>query len=267
MGVAPERTRTVHVWSAKDEIVPMPREENPLVDELGVGGRFVVMYSGNAGIVHDFRDVLEAMRLMKDDERFHFLFVGDGPRRPEIEAFVRQHDIRNFEYRPYFARDQLRWSLSLAHVHLISLRAPFVGISVPGKLYGIMAAARPALFVGPERCESAETILAARCGAVVDPEQGRGAARVVDTLRAWADASETLTAMGDRGRHAFERIYEREPNCREFVRIVREQWASAAVPESLGDHESDGRRTGSGTGSTPISRLPSPAWSSSEPRA
>lgn len=267
MGVAPERTRTVHVWSAKDEIVPMPRDENPLVEELGLRGRFVVMYSGNAGIVHDFRDVLEAMRLMKDDERFHFLFVGDGPRRPEIEAFVRQHDIHNFEYRPYFARDQLRWSLSLAHVHLISLRAPFVGISVPGKLYGIMAAARPALFVGPERCESAETVLGACCGAVVDPEQGRGAERLVETLRAWADAPESLAAMGDRGRAAFERIYEREPNCREFARIVREEWARDTVLESLGDRTPDGRRTGPGTAAAPVSRLPSPAWSSSEHRS
>ena len=55
-GVKPERTHTVHVWSAKDEIVPTPRDENPLIDELGLRDKFVVMYSGNAGIVHDFDD-------------------------------------------------------------------------------------------------------------------------------------------------------------------------------------------------------------------
>src|SRR5436190_16089882 len=39
-GVPVERTHTVPVWSAKDEIVPIPREENPLIDELGLREKF-----------------------------------------------------------------------------------------------------------------------------------------------------------------------------------------------------------------------------------
>src|SRR5688500_870383 len=61
-GVAPERSHTVHVWSDRDEIEALPKEGNALVDELGLAGRFVVMYSGNAGLVHDFSAILEAMR-------------------------------------------------------------------------------------------------------------------------------------------------------------------------------------------------------------
>src|SRR5213075_913134 len=109
------------------------------------------------------------MRMLKDDPRIYFLFVGDGPRRREIEQFAEENGIRNFEYRGYFSREQLRYSLSVADVHLISLRKEFVGISVPGKLYGIMASARPALFVGPTECESAATISRGTCGAIHDP--------------------------------------------------------------------------------------------------
>src|SRR5947209_20388679 len=114
------------------------------------------MYSGNAGIVHDFDAICGAMRLLKDDPRIYFLFVGDGPRRREIETFAKENAIQNFQYRDYFSREELRYSLSVADVHLISLRKEFVGISVAGKLYGIMAAGRPALFVGPTVCEWAE---------------------------------------------------------------------------------------------------------------
>ena len=46
----------------------------------------------------------------------------------------------------------------MADVHLISMRPEMTGIVVPGKLYGVMAAGRPALFVGPTHCESADTI-------------------------------------------------------------------------------------------------------------
>ena len=58
----------------------------------------------------------------------------------------------------YFPREQLHASLSLADVHLISMRREMTGIVVPGKLYGVMASGRPAVFVGPEHCETADTI-------------------------------------------------------------------------------------------------------------
>jgi colanic acid biosynthesis glycosyl transferase WcaI len=227
-GVAPERTHTVHVWSAKEEIVPTPRESNPLIDELGLRDKFVVMYSGNAGIVHEFGPICEAMRILKDDPRVYFLFVGDGPRRAQIEEFARENGIRNFEYRGYFDRAQLRYSLSVADVHLISLRAPFVGISVPGKLYGIMASARPALFVGPRECESAATILGGECGAVIDPEEEGAAACLVEILRRWEHDGELRRSLGEIGRRAFLSDYEREWNLRLFAQVVTGAWRAPA---------------------------------------
>lgn len=226
-GVAPERTHTVHVWSSREEVEPIPREENPLRAELGLAGKFTVMYSGNAGLVHDFRDILAAMLLLREEQRVHFLFVGDGPRRNEIEAFAGEHGLRNFEYRDYFPREHLRWSLSVGDAHLISLRAPFVGISVPGKLYGIMASGRPALFVGPTRCESADTIRDHRCGLVFDPAEKGVAERLAETLRAWSRDLSTPQEMGNSGRQAFLRRYERQPNCEAFDGVLRRSWTVA----------------------------------------
>jgi glycosyltransferase involved in cell wall biosynthesis len=229
-GVAPDRTHTVHVWSAKEEIVPTPREENPLIDELGLRDKFVVMYSGNAGIVHDFDAICEAMRILRNDPRIYFLFVGDGPRRREIEQFAKDNRIRNFEYRGYFSRDELRYSLCLADVHLISLKKEFVGISVPGKLYGIMATARPALFVGPTECESAETIIRGECGAVIDPEMLDAAERLASTIRCWDERPETREALATAGRRAFLAGFERERNVESFSQVVEAAWPLRAAP-------------------------------------
>jgi hypothetical protein len=102
-------------------------------------------------VVHEFGPVLEAMRILRDDPRAYFLFVGDGPQRARIEAFAREHALPNFAYRDYFPREALHQSLSLAGAHLVTLRDAFVGIAVPSKVYGAMAAARPVLFVGPGR--------------------------------------------------------------------------------------------------------------------
>lgn len=244
-GVAPERTHTIHVWSRVEEIEPTPRERNPLVRELGLAGRFVVMYSGNAGLVHDFGAVLEAMRRMRDDPTVYFLFVGGGPQRTRIEEFARQHRLSNFSYRDYFPREQLRHSLSVADAHLITLREPFAGIAVPGKLYGIMAAGRPAIFVGPERCESAEAIRDAACGVVIDPAaEGDAAGAVVSTIRRWVGQPEVAGRLGAAGRAAFLARYERVSNCEAFERVIREAWGAQPRAAHVAPAAADSRGPG-----------------------
>ena len=225
-GVLPEKAHTVHIWGGRDD-VDASRDANPLTRRLGLDGMFVVMYSGNAGIVHDFGAIFETMRQLKDDPRIYFLFVGGGPRRREVEAFAAGAGLRNFAYHDYVPRELLRHSLTVAHVHLISLRQEFVGISVPSKLYGAMASARPILFAGPSRCETADAITEARCGLTVDPaERGDEAAgkRMAAILRAWSDAPAVRDEMGARGRCAFLERYESRLSCAAFESILRASW-------------------------------------------
>lgn len=224
-GVSARRSYTIPLWCSKDEIYPIAREHNPLIDELGLRDKFVVMYAGNAGIVHDFKDICEAMRILRDDPEIYFLFVGGGPRRREIEAFVRDHEIENFQYRGYFERDRLRYSLGLAHAHLIALRAEFVGISVPNKLFGVMAAARPGILIGPRRCESAETILATRCGAVIDPAHPGTTELLVQTIRDWSRDRSVPEALGRSGREAFLRTFEKGLGCQQIGRVLDMTWS------------------------------------------
>ena len=242
MGVEPRRTHTVRVWSRAEEIEPIPPEANPLRRELGLADAFVVMYSGNAGIVHDFDAILEAMRLLKDEPGLFFLFVGNGPQRRRIEAYAHTHAIRNFRYLDYFPRDRLRYSLSVGDAHLISLRPPFVGVSVPGKLYGIMAAGRPALFVGPAASDTGETVIESGCGEVVDPASDAAGARVAATLRSWRDDPDAARRLGAAGRRAFLAGYERVPNCEAFRDVIRQAWAREAPALDAVDESITARR-------------------------
>jgi glycosyltransferase involved in cell wall biosynthesis len=243
-GVDAARCHTVHVWNRKEEVAPTPRESNPLIDKLGLRDKFVVMYSGNAGLVHEFGPILEAMRLTKEDPRIYWLFVGDGPRRPEIERFIAENGIGNASYRGYFLREMLKYSLSVGDAHLISLRSAFVGISVPGKLYGIMASGRPAIFVGPERSDSGETVTEAGCGVVVDPEGAGAAEKLVATVKAWVDSPSIAAGLGKRGREAFLSAYEREQCCTEFERVIASSAYVSPAESSYSDSEGlpDGSR-------------------------
>jgi colanic acid biosynthesis glycosyl transferase WcaI len=222
-GVMEDRLRTVPVWSRADEVLPVPHAENPLRQELGLDGKFVVMYSGNAGLAHRFDEVLGAMELLREHEAIEFVFVGGGPRRAEIEAAIAERGLKNARYLDYFPREQLRYSLPLGDVHLLTLREDMAGIAVPGKLYGVMAAGRPLLMVGPKGAESARTIERERIGAVVEPSHPAGARCLANHILAlYADPEEARRA-GDRARAAFLAHYEQSVACAQWSDLLAER--------------------------------------------
>ncbi|MEP7067524.1 MAG: glycosyltransferase family 4 protein, partial [Gemmatimonadota bacterium] len=221
-----ERVEIVPVWVDGNEIAPTPRAENPLVNELGLEGKFVVAYIGNAGLAHDFDDLLDAMRELRDHPRIFFLFIGDGPQRARIEAFAAKHGMKNFLYRDYYPRERINSVYGLADVHVVTLGAPFVGIAIPTKCYVSMATARPVLFVGPERSETADAIRSANGGAVVDPALPDADVRIAALLRAWSDNPAESAAIGERGRAHVLAHFGREANCRAIESIVSSYWGS-----------------------------------------
>jgi glycosyltransferase involved in cell wall biosynthesis len=223
-GVPGERIREIPVWSDPDEVRPVPHGENPLRRELGLEDAFVVMYSGNAGLAHRFEEVCHAMEVLDGDEGVEFVFVGGGPRAGEIRRFVRERGIGNFRYLDYLPRERLGESLSVADVHLLTLRPDMAGLAAPGKLQGILAAGRPCVMVGPRASEPGEVLSETGTGVVVEPggDPRRGGARVADVLRELRADPDRRRAMGRRAREAFEARFDRERGCRAWEALLRE---------------------------------------------
>lgn len=216
-GVAPERITTIPVWSERDEIYPTPRDANPLRKLLGLERAFVAMYSGNLGLAHTFDEFIEVARRLRDRSDIVFLYVGGGPRLAEVKAARDQEALSNIRILDYVPRFQLQASLALADVHLISMRPEMTGIVVPGKLYGVMAVGRPALFVGPEHCESADTIRDAGCGITVTPGDVDGLLAALERL---ASDPGLARRMGEKGRSAFLVAHDRRICCAQWHELI-----------------------------------------------
>src|SRR5439155_22115739 len=94
--------------------------------------------------------LLDAAVRLKDDPGIKFLFVGGGIGKREVEQYIQQYNLSNVVSLPYQPLEDLRYSLSAADVHVVSLGGNMVGIIHPCKVYGAMAVARPVLFFGPK---------------------------------------------------------------------------------------------------------------------
>ncbi len=134
-------------WPHEDHLEPIPHAENPFRREHGLEGRFVVMYSGNLSIASPVTTLLEAIPELGDP--FEFVFIGGGLGRREVERFVEKQQPKNVRLLPYQPMETLKYSLSAADVHVVTLGDGLQGIIHPCKAYGAMAVARPVLFIGP----------------------------------------------------------------------------------------------------------------------
>jgi glycosyltransferase involved in cell wall biosynthesis len=234
--VAEERIATIPVWSRRDEIYPLPRESNPLRKSLGLERSFVAMYSGNLGLAHSFDEFLAAARGLRERSDIVFLFVGDGPRKREVQAAQESEGLSNIRLLDSVPRDRLHASLSMADAHLISMRPEMNGIVVPGKLYGAMAAGRPVIFVGPEHCEPADTVRSAGCGFTVAAGDATGLIASIEKL-----ASDTSLArrMGERARSAFIAHYEQKLCCSQWRELIEETLGIVTPTFEDNDREND----------------------------
>ena len=192
-GVAPGRIWTIPNWAPGGEaLASVPRNENRLRHEWGLDGKFVVAYSGNLGRVHALEPVLAAAADLRDDSDLVFLFIGDGPQRRALEAQARSHGLTNVRFLPPQPRARLAESLSAGDVHLVTLRAGCERCVFPSKLYGILAVARPIVYVGPPQCELAGAVRTSGAGLVVDAREPHTLAASLRQLR---DDAGRRTAM------------------------------------------------------------------------
>jgi glycosyltransferase involved in cell wall biosynthesis len=192
-GVAPERIRTIPNWAPGGEtLAPVPADKNSLRHEWGLDGKFVVAYSGNLGRVHALEPVLAAAARLRGEPDLVFLFIGDGPQRQTLEAQARTQGLVNVRFLPPQPRARLAESLSAGDVHLVTLRAGCERCVFPSKLYGILAVARPIIYVGPLRCELAVAVRNSGAGLVVDAREPQ---TLADCLRQLRDDAGRRTTM------------------------------------------------------------------------
>ncbi len=189
------KTATMPPWPHEDILERIPHAENPFRKEHALDGKFVVMYSGNHSPANPIRTLLDAVSGMADDPRLVMMCIGGGGGKKEVEDAIARGatNIRSLPYQPL---DRIRFSLSAADVHVVSIGDSVVGIVHPCKVYGAMAVSRPILLLGPTPCHVSDLIERHNIGWHIPHGDVERARRV---LREMLDASPgALAAMGER---------------------------------------------------------------------
>src|SRR5690242_2182742 len=199
LGAPSARVHVIANWCHDEVIRPVPPSENPLRQAWGLGAsQFVLGYSGNLGRAHEFETVLAAAERLRNEPHFIFLMIGGGKRFEELARAVKRQGLASsFRFIPYQEQKLLSYSLAAADVHWLSLNPKLEGLLVPSKFYGIAAVGKPIIAIADKNGEIAQLVQQHGCGIVIAPGN---ADALVDALRLWSNALETISEMSRRAR-------------------------------------------------------------------
>jgi colanic acid biosynthesis glycosyl transferase WcaI len=198
-----EKVRVIPNWVDTRFIQPGPRV-NWFREEYNLGNAFIVSFAGVLGYSQDLDIVLEAARILKDENPqsdILFLIVGDGVERPRLKAKVHQMGLDNVRFLPMQPREKYPAVLHASDIGLVTLHAEVRTPVVPSKILSIMAAGRPVVAAMNLDGDGPRLIAEARCGLCVPPEDPQALAEAV--LKLYHDPS-LRQELGRNGRRYAE---------------------------------------------------------------
>ncbi len=190
---------TIHVaenWADGKEIYPRPFTD----------GALVISYSGNFGLAHEIDTISGVIERLANHPNYRFVFAGDGPKRRHLQIACQKKGIGNVIFKPYCKRTDLGKSLAEGHLGLVTQLPETVGSIVPSKIYGIMAAGRPILYIGPKGSTPSDYISRYQCGWQIAP----GDVTQLENLLLHLNVNRHLIAeAGARARIVFEENFDK----------------------------------------------------------
>jgi hypothetical protein len=157
--------QTIVPWALAEEPAPTVPEPS-LRRRLFGDARLALLYSGNLGRAHAYREFLELARSLAGTG-IEFRWSVRGNAVDQLRSEICETDT-NIGMLGFVPESDLAPHLAAADIHLVSLRPEWSGVVVPSKFFGSLAAGRPVLFAGPEDSCVARWIREYRVGWVLN---------------------------------------------------------------------------------------------------
>lgn len=184
--------------------------------QWNLGDKFVVTYAGALGLANDIGTLLQAAALLRDEPDIHFMLVGDGKERANLEARAEGLKLQNVTFTGSRPKSEMRDVLAASDACVAILQnIPMFRTTYPNKVFDYMAAGRPTILAidGVIR----EVIERANGGMFVPP--GNPAA-LAASVREMSRDSKRARAMGQAARGYVVEHFNRHRQAEEFVLLM-----------------------------------------------
>lgn len=148
-----EKIHVIPLWTGLTNVHPIPKDENPFIREHGLNGKFIVQYSGNIGGTHNIETLIEAARELRDYPDILFLIIGRGLKVPLVKQLIEKYQLENCLVLPFQPDEVIRYSIAAADISVVLIEDQIADVSIPSKVYNIMAVGSGLLSISPRKSE------------------------------------------------------------------------------------------------------------------
>lgn len=138
-------------WGDVDQIIPVPKDDVLTLDSE-LRKKLIIQYAGNIGRVQGLMNFLETVRQVPN-ENIAYYFVGEGAVKNEMKNYAETNKLNNVFFAGAYSRAEQQTVLNQSDIALVTLAEGMFGLGVPSKVYNILAAGKPILFIGDPRSE------------------------------------------------------------------------------------------------------------------
>ncbi|WP_122863553.1 glycosyltransferase family 4 protein [Campylobacter showae] len=166
-GMDGNKIKVITNGSNLDLFVPRDKDRE-LLNQLGLKDKFIVGYIGTHGMAHSLDFIITTISKIKD-EKFHFLFVGDGAVKEKIVNLAADFGLKNVTFLDSVSKDEVPRFLSICDAMLAPLKKDdnFKTV-IPSKIFEASAMQKPVL-LGVEG-QAKEILEAYGAGVCFEPE-------------------------------------------------------------------------------------------------
>jgi glycosyltransferase involved in cell wall biosynthesis len=148
-----EKINVVPLWTGLTNITPLEKADNIFAKKHGLENKFVIQYSGNIGQTHNIECLIEAAEALKEFRDLSFLIIGRGAKVKKIKNLIAEKGLKNCSVLPFQPDDMIRYSLAVADIGVVVIDEKAAQMSVPSKVYNIMAVGSALLCIAPKNSE------------------------------------------------------------------------------------------------------------------
>jgi len=189
-------------------------------------GSFKIMFAGNIGESQDFPSILEAARILRNDNSIHWIILGAGRKEEWVKSKIKEYKLGNcFHMLGSFPLDKMPKYYSLADVMLLSLKKEYIfSITIPAKVQSYMACGKPILAMIDG--EASKIIQDANAGMTCHAEDPQELAKNVMKMKVMLH--DGIIDFGGNARKYYDENFERS-----FLFNKAEQILSSILSEQL----------------------------------
>ncbi|MBI5975584.1 glycosyltransferase family 4 protein [Staphylococcus canis] len=211
----PETIKVIPNWYDETQINHQ-RIQNPEFKALRDQYQKVILYSGNMGQLQDMDTILNMTKAIKDNPDILTIFCGHGKKFAQVEAFIQKHQLKHVKLYEFLTGTDYSDVLTMADVCIVSLVKEGIGLGVPSKNYGYLAAKKPLIAIMDKQTDIVSHITDYDAGIAV-------ANGDYESIKAFIE-NNSVEALRTKGNHAyqlFKQFYTRDINTEKYYQLLK----------------------------------------------